>query len=146
VEKERRQGGLGQKAIFFPWLAPRSEAGGVLERRRPAGLPATAADGERGKRRREMRGFFSLPHLGLERAVEAAPRGENGGGDGLAVVARCGCAVRQWRGCGGSVVRRGRGMAIYSRNEVGSGEDFLCSPVLRRGRGGQPESRLPVMG
>jgi hypothetical protein len=28
VEKERGKEGLGQKAIFFPWLAPRTEAGG----------------------------------------------------------------------------------------------------------------------
>jgi hypothetical protein len=70
VEKERRQGGLGQKAIFLPWLAPRTEAGG-LGQRRPAGLPATAADGGWGKRRRATRGFFSLPYIGLGCAVEA---------------------------------------------------------------------------
>jgi hypothetical protein len=60
----------------LPPLARTPDRGrGELGRRRPAGLPATAADGERGKRRRATRGFFSLPHLELERAVEAAPRG-----------------------------------------------------------------------
>jgi hypothetical protein len=104
VEKGKKTGGLGQKAIFFPWLAPRTEVGG-LGRRWPAGLPATAADGERGNRRRAMRGFFSLPHLGLGRAVESAPRGET------AVV----MGLRWWLDV---VVRRGRGGAIYSRDEA----------------------------
>jgi hypothetical protein len=60
-------------AIFLPWLAPQTEAGG-LGRRRPAGLPATTADGERGKRRRATRGFFSLTHLGSGRREEMASR------------------------------------------------------------------------
>jgi hypothetical protein len=52
-----------------------------------------------------MRGFFSLPHLGLGRAVESAPRGET------AVV----MGLRWWLDV---VVRRGRGGAIYSRDEA----------------------------
>jgi hypothetical protein len=61
-------------AISLLWLAPRSEAGEGLGRRRPAGLPATTADGERGKRRRETRGFFFLTHLGSRRREEMASR------------------------------------------------------------------------
>jgi hypothetical protein len=60
-------------AISFLWLAPQTEAGG-LGWRRPAGLPATTADGERGKRRRATRGFFSLTHLGSGRCEETALR------------------------------------------------------------------------
>jgi hypothetical protein len=75
VRKKRKAGGFfGQKAFFLLWLAPRSEAGEGLERRRPAGLLATNADGERGKRRRATRGFFSLTHLGSRRREEMAPR------------------------------------------------------------------------
>jgi hypothetical protein len=111
---------------------------GRLGRRRPAVLPATAAASERGKRERATRGFTSLTHLGLGRAVEAAHRGGNGGGDGLAVVARCGRAARQWRGCGGLVVRRERGRAIYSRSEVGSGGDFCGGEVAGGSTGGRP--------
>jgi hypothetical protein len=51
----------------------RAAAGG-LGRRRPAGLPATEADGERGKRRRATRGFVPLTHLGSRRREGAAPR------------------------------------------------------------------------
>jgi hypothetical protein len=60
-------------AISFLWLAPRIEAGG-LGRRRSAGLPATTANGKRGKRRRATRGFFSLTHLGSGRREETASR------------------------------------------------------------------------
>jgi hypothetical protein len=113
----------------------------VLGRRRPAGLPATAADSERGKRRRAARGFFSLPHLGLGRAMESAPRG--GGGDGLATVARCGRAARQWRGSGGLVVRRGGGGAIYSRDEAVRGKIFVLTGAPARSR--RP-ARIPTAG
>jgi hypothetical protein len=126
--------GFWAKRPFLPpWFAG-GQRQGRLGRRRPADLPATAAASERGKRERAARGFSSLTHLGLGRAVEAAPRGGNGGGDGLAVVARCGRAARQWRGCGGSVVRRGRGRAIYSRSEVGSGEIFVLTGAPARSR------------
>jgi hypothetical protein len=61
-------------AFFLLCLVPRSEAGEGLGRRRPAGLPATNADGERGKRRRATRGFFSLTHLGSRRREGTAPQ------------------------------------------------------------------------
>jgi hypothetical protein len=75
-------------AVYLLPLARTPDRGrGVLGRRRPAGLPATTVDGERGKRRRAMRGFFSHPHLGLGCAVEAdrgrrrtAGWGTSGGG------------------------------------------------------------------
>jgi hypothetical protein len=119
VEKERKAGGLGQKAIFFPWLAPWTEVGvgGGLGRRRPAGLPVTAADGERGKEG-GRRGGSSPPSPWARARCGVGSTWGDGGGDGLAVVARCDRAARQWRGGGGSVVRRGRRGAIYSRNEA----------------------------
>jgi hypothetical protein len=58
----------------------------------------------------------------------------DGGGDGLAVVARCGRAARQWRGGGGLVVRRGRGGAIYSRNEAVRGKIFVLTGAVARSR------------
>jgi hypothetical protein len=142
VEKERRQGGLGQKAIFFPWLAPRTEVGG-LGRRWPAGLPATAADGERGKRRRATRGFCSLPHLGLGHAVGSTPRGETV----VVMGSQWWLDVAVRRGNGGEVVvwwcgEDGVGLFIAGMRRFGG--RYLCSPVLWRGRGGRPESRLPV--
>jgi hypothetical protein len=48
----------------LPSLARTPDRGRGLGRRRPAGLPATTTDGERGERRRATRGFFSLTHLG----------------------------------------------------------------------------------
>jgi hypothetical protein len=88
VEKKRRRGGLGQKAIFFPWLAPRTEVGG-LGRRRPTG--------ERGKRRRATRGFFSLPHLGLGCAVEAGfPPVADWRWRAWGAVLRCSSKGRRW--------------------------------------------------
>jgi hypothetical protein len=58
----------------------------------------------------------------------------DGGGDGLAVVARCGRAARQWRGGGGSVVRRGRRGVIYSPNEVVRGKIFVLTGAPARSR------------
>jgi hypothetical protein len=55
-------------------------------------------------------------------------------GDGRAVVARCGRAARQWRGGGGSVVRRGRRGAIYSRNEAVWGKIFVLTGAPTRSR------------
>jgi hypothetical protein len=67
---KRKEGrGSWPKGHLLP-LARTPDRGRGLGRRRPASLSATATDGERGKRRRETRGFFSLPHLGLGRAVE----------------------------------------------------------------------------
>jgi hypothetical protein len=79
-------------------------------------------------------GFTSLTHLGLGRVVEAARGRRRTGGVGLAVVARCGRAARQWRGCGVLVVRRGRDRAIYSRSEVDSGEIFVLTGAPARSR------------
>jgi hypothetical protein len=50
--------------------------------------------------------------------VGAAPREGAVVEMGLAVVARCGSAVRQLRGGDGSVVRRDRRGAIYSRSKA----------------------------
>jgi hypothetical protein len=136
--KRKWGGGFWPNGLLLPpWFAA-DQRQGRLRRRRPAGLPATTAARERGKRERATRGFSSLTHLGLGHAVEAAPRGGNGGGDGLAVVARCGHAARQWRGCGGSMVRRERGRAIYSRSKVGSGEIFVAGRSPAGSTGGRP--------
>jgi hypothetical protein len=75
VGKGREAGVQGQNALLPP-LARIQDRGRGVGRRRPAGLAAEAADGERGKRKRAMRGFFSLPHLGLGCDVESAPREE----------------------------------------------------------------------
>jgi hypothetical protein len=74
-ERGNRGGGLVWKrekgsGVLAKW--PSSSPGSHPGQRQGG---ARATDGERGKRRRATRGFFSLPHLGLERAVEAAPRG-----------------------------------------------------------------------
>jgi hypothetical protein len=65
VEKERKAGGLGQKAIFFPWLAPWTEVGVGGARAAAARRPSGHGCGRReGKRRRATRGFFSPLTLG----------------------------------------------------------------------------------
>jgi hypothetical protein len=89
-EKEK-QGGLGKNAIFSPPFTVWTEriGGGrwpVLEGRAPAAL-ATAAAGKWGYAERGTRGSHPRAHLGLGRAVEAAPREGSGaaavlGGDG----------------------------------------------------------------
>jgi hypothetical protein len=69
--KEKRAGGSRAKC-------PSSSPGSYAEQRqrwglgrwRPAGLPVTAVDGERGKRKGATRGFFSHHHLGLGCAVQ----------------------------------------------------------------------------
>jgi hypothetical protein len=70
----------------------------------------------------------------------------DGGGDGLAVVARCGRAARQWRGGGGSVVRRGRGGAIYSRDEAVRGKIFVLtgSPARSKRPAGIPAAGVGI--
>jgi hypothetical protein len=125
LEKEGNMGGFGLNSLHLPpWLAA-GQRQGWLGRRRPAGLSTTAAASERGKGLRATGEFTSLTHLGLGRTVEAARGRRRTGGAGLAVAARYGRAARQWRGWGGLVVRRGRGRAIYSRSEVGSGKIFV---------------------
>jgi hypothetical protein len=57
-----------------------------------------------------------------------------GSGDGLAAVARCGRAAKQWRGSGGLVVRQGRGGAIYSRDEAVRGKIFVLTGAPARSR------------
>jgi hypothetical protein len=61
------------KSLLPPWFAI-GQRQGRLGRRRPAGLPATTATGERGKRERTTRGFFSFTHLGSRRREELVPR------------------------------------------------------------------------
>jgi hypothetical protein len=142
---KRKEGrGSWPKGHILPLVAPPTEVGG-LGRRQPAGLPATATDGERGKRWRAMRGFFSLPHLELGSTVESAPRGETA----VVMGSRWWLDVAVRRGNGGAVVVRwcgedGAGLFIAGMRRFGG--RYLCSSVLRRGRGGRPESRLPVMG
>jgi hypothetical protein len=119
LERKREREGLGQgpfgkrrgaegvfglNGLLPPWFAA-GQRQGRLGQRRPAGLPATAAASERGNRERAMRGFPSLTHLGLGRAVEAAPRE----GSGAATVLGGGGAVE--------LEERGEGCC-----EVGSGE------------------------
>jgi hypothetical protein len=142
-ERGNRGGGLVRKREkgtgfwpngHLPPLARTPDRGrGELGRWRPAGLSATTADGERGKRRRATRGIFSLPHLGLERAVEAAPRG-GGGGDGL----RWWLDVAVRRGKGGAVVVRwcgedGAGLFIAGTRSV-QGKIFVLTGAPARSR------------
>jgi hypothetical protein len=63
-EKGKEAGGQGQNALLPP-LARIQNRGRGLGRWWTAGLPGTAVDGERGRRRRASRGSFSLPHLEL---------------------------------------------------------------------------------
>jgi hypothetical protein len=108
LEKKGSRGGFWPNGLLLPpWFAA-GQRQGRLGRRRPAGLPATAAASERGNRERATRGFPSLTHLGLGRAVEAAPRE----GSGVAAV------LGGRRRCGA----RGKGKRSLWRCEAGSGE------------------------
>jgi hypothetical protein len=74
LEKRKRARVFGQTAFLLPLAHTPVRGRGGLVRRRPAGLPATTAAGERGERGRATRGFFSLTHLGSRRREEMAPR------------------------------------------------------------------------
>jgi hypothetical protein len=106
----------------------------------------SAAAGEGGKTEEESRGSQPRAHLGPESLVEAALRRRAAADYGVWWW----WCLEAWEagrlGWGGA--RRGGvpHRPFYRHGEVGSGEDFSCSLVLRRGRGGWPESRLPVMG
>jgi hypothetical protein len=85
-----KQGGLGKNAIFFLPLES-EQRGGWRGHGRPAGAPAGGPAHGRGwgvgKSERGTRGSHPRAHLGLGRAVEAAPREDSGaaavlGGDG----------------------------------------------------------------
>jgi hypothetical protein len=72
-----------------------------------------------------------------------------GGGGPVVLGLRWWLGVVVWRGNGEVVVawwcgEDGAGLFIAGARSVRG--RFLCTPVLRRGRGGRPESRLPVMG
>jgi hypothetical protein len=109
-KKKGSRGVFGLNGLLPPWLAA-GQRQGRLGQRRPAGLPATAAASKRGKRERATRGFPSLTHLGLGRAVEAAPREGSGaaavlGGSGAVELGgrgegRCGGVRRAVVRCGG---------------------------------------------
>jgi hypothetical protein len=71
--KRRKVGGLAKSLLLPPWFAT-GQRQGRLGRRRPAGLPATTAAVERGKRERTTRGFSSSTHLGPRRREELVPR------------------------------------------------------------------------
>jgi hypothetical protein len=121
-EKERRQGVFGLKAFFFlPGSQPVRGRGG-LGRRRPAGLPATTAAGERGKRERTTRGFFSLTHLGSRRREGLVPR----------------AAADRWggvRGGGALVLGQGKEVAVVRCGGPGSGRPLFIGGERRFGRG-----------
>jgi hypothetical protein len=127
LEKKRVQGAFGQTAI--PYLPIRTEEGeGSTERAGRQGCsPAvrcTATPGRWGKTERRPRGSQPRAYLGLKWFVGAAPREGAAVEMGLAVVARCGSTVRQWRGGDGSVVRRDQRGAIYSRSKAVRGRYF----------------------
>jgi hypothetical protein len=118
--KGKEQGGFGQKAISFLPSRFRTERGGDraaagLEGGAPAAL-ATAAAGEWGNAERGMRGSHPRAHLGLGRAVEAAPR------EGSGATAVLG---------GGGAVELGEGEKVAVRRAVvrcgglGSSRPFL---------------------
>jgi hypothetical protein len=83
-----------------------------------------------GQNGEEAEGISAPAYLGLRWFVGAAPREEAAVGMGLVVVARCGNVVRQWRGGDGSVVRRDRRGAIYSRSKAVRGEIFVLTGAL----------------
>jgi hypothetical protein len=127
-KRDKNRGFWAKRPFLPPWLAA-GQRQGRLGRRRPAGLPATAVASERGKRERATRGFPSLTHLGLGRAVEAAPRE----GSGAAAVLGGGGAVE--------LGERGEGC-----DKAGSGE--VRRPFIGGGRrfGGEifPTSSTPA--
>jgi hypothetical protein len=135
VEKEERAGGQGQNALLPPLARIRTEVGGGLGRWRPAGLPGTVVDDERGKRRRAMREFFSHPHLGLGCTAEAdrgrrrtAGWGSSGGG---AVECNGGGEMA----CGGAGWGGEHPTTIYRRGKAVEGPGFgtrsLCGQQWR---------------
>jgi hypothetical protein len=147
LEKEGNMGGLGKHALLPP--RSRQGRGGGRTPRSGGGLQVPTAAGGRGKRRRRARASHPRAHLGLGRREEPDRRAAADWWCWLAVVARCGRAARQWRGCGGLVVRRGRGRAIYSRSEVGSGEIFVHTGAPARSTPASSSSfarRRPVAG
>jgi hypothetical protein len=133
VEKERKAGGLGQKAIFFPWLAPWTEVG-VGGGSGGGGPPAfrSRLRTARGEKKEGDEGVLLPPHLGLGRAVESAPRGETA----VVMGSRWWLDVTVRQGNGGVVVVRwcgedGAGPFIAGMRRFKG--RYLCSPVLRRG-------------
>jgi hypothetical protein len=131
--EEEGQGVFGKTALSFPFLGPEQRRGegsaaAGLEGGAPAAL-ATATAGEWGNAERGTRGSHPRAHLGLGRAVEAAPREGSGaaavlGGDGTVelgeVLCELGGAV--WSG------EEARGLFIGGLRRFG-GEIFLRREV-----------------
>jgi hypothetical protein len=108
---------LGKRAPSSSLARSRPEAG-AARRRRPAGLPATAAASEGGESERASRGFTSTTHLGLGHGVEADRRGDRG----AAAAFRGGGAVgfgEEGRRCGAAALvwcdEPGRPSALFYR-------------------------------
>jgi hypothetical protein len=147
-ERKEGWGVFGKTAIFF--LPPSIQNRAGEGKNRAGGRPGGSAGGPEhgggrgwGKMERRTRATYSGAHLGLGLLVEAAPREEAAVEMGLVVVARCGCAARQWRGGDGSVVRRDRHGAIYSRNKAVRGEIFVLTGAPARSWW---PARIPVAG
>jgi hypothetical protein len=128
-ERRKVRGFLAKPPFPSPSSVQNRERGGgtlgAAGRRRAAASRGLTAAGGRGKRRRRARASHPRAHLWLGRREGPDRRAAADRWCWPTVVARCGRAARQWRGCGGLVVRRGRGRAIYSRSEVGSGKIFV---------------------
>jgi hypothetical protein len=115
--KGERAGGSWPNGHLPPVARTRTEVEGEgLGRWRPAGLPATAADGEGGGRKRATRGLFSHPHLGLGCAVEADRGRRRTGGGGARGRQRCGA----------------RGCKVSSIGAVWGGEEVVAAFYRRR--------------
>jgi hypothetical protein len=140
--KGEKAGGLGQMAISFLWLAPRTEAGGLG--RRPAGLPATTADGERGKRRRATRGFFSSLTLGrgsARRWLHGRRRTGGGGARGR----RRSSAQSRGEGSRGDAWRPGERPALFIGGGRRFGRGFFELGKLRWFNNGSGGGNIPPL-
>ena len=120
-KKGKVQGPRGKTAPSSSSRYRKTEEGAQGRRRQAGGLRGSSAPGEKGKREGRPRGIDSPPHLERGWGVVACPWW---------------CAVAGGDGRGGSVARRGRGLAAADELEEVEGVLPLPSPRAEGQRGG----------